>query len=117
MDAQIINKTRGLVLADNAFLANTLWTRLKGLLGTSSLEEGHGLVLDPCNSIHTWFMAYDIDVLFLDKDGAVVQVFESFAPWKMTRIYAKSKRVVELPGGALAGTGTAIGDVIDSVPV
>ena len=114
---RIVNTTRGATLANEAILANTLWTRMRGLLGTKGLEPGTGLVLSPCNSIHTWFMGYDIDVLFLDGNGKVVQILESYAPWKMTRPYLSAREVVELPSGALKGTGTALGDTIAQEPL
>ena len=109
---RILNETRGVTLAEAATLTETMWERMRGLLGTSELAPGSGLVLDPCNSIHTFFMAYAIDVLFLDGDGRVVRVLERLAPWRLTRIYFQARSVVELPAGSLAGTGTVQGDLI-----
>lgn len=114
---RIVNATRGVTLAEDATLADSLWTRLRGLLGTSELKAGAGLVIDPCNSIHTWFMAYAIDVLFLDDAGVVVKVLPAVPPWRVTRPYLNARRVVELPAGALVGTGTAEGDRIEQLPL
>ena len=114
---RIINRTRDVTLAEDAALANTLWTRMRGLLGTSELPQGTGLVIEPCNSIHTFFMTYPIDVLFLDKSGEVVKVLEVVKPWRLTAMYPRARSVLELPAGALSGTGTTEGDVIQRAPI
>src|SRR5215204_7088823 len=60
--ARVINRTRNVILADRADIAKNVWTRGKGLLGRRGLPEGEGLVIEPCSSIHTLFMAFPIDV-------------------------------------------------------
>lgn len=106
----ITNATRGTTLADRGWRAAKMLERLKGLLGRSGLEAGEGIHIEPCNSIHTFFMRFAIDVLFLDRAGTIVRAFEAIPPWRLTRIYPKAHSVVELPPGTLAATGTYEGD-------
>ena len=107
---RIRNATRDTVLADRGEAAVRVGERMKGLLGRDGLEPGEGLHIDPCSGIHTFFMRFPIDVLFLDGSGKVVRAFEALPPWRMTRMYASARSVVELPAGTLAATGTYEGD-------
>ena len=81
-----------------------------GLLGRSELAEGEGLWIQPCNSIHTWFMRFPIDAIFFDKTGKVLRVYEHLKPWRMTRIVIGAKGVLELPAGAARGVGVSRND-------
>lgn len=78
--------------------ANTFFKRFLGLMGRKSLKENHGLVLDPCNSVHTFFMNFTIDVVYLDKDLKVLKV-ETMKPRKVGRIVPKCKKILELNEG------------------
>lgn len=109
---KIRNATRQVHLATQARLADTFGGRLKGLLGTRGLPEGAGLILDPCNSVHMFFMSYPIDVLFLSGDGRVVGIVHRLQPWRLTPIFWKARRAVELPAGVIEATGTCEGDSI-----
>jgi uncharacterized membrane protein (UPF0127 family) len=91
-------------IASDLKTADTLFSRTKGLLGRSSLPEGEGLWIKRCNSIHTAFMKFPIDVLFVDKDLKVVSVYENLKPWRITRLHFSASSVIELPAGTLAGT-------------
>ncbi len=109
---RVINETRGCILAERVEVATRAWARMRGLLGREGLELGSALVIEPCNSIHTFFMKFSIDVLFIDREGQVLGVYETLPPWRLTRLYSRANGVVELPAGSLAGTGTRIGDRI-----
>lgn len=89
------------VIARDVRLAHTHWTRLKGLLGTSSLPEGQGLWIKPCNQIHMFFMKYAIDVLFLDDSLRVVACVESQPVGSISKRYSEASSVVELPVGTI----------------
>ncbi len=82
-----------------------------GLLSTSSMPGDAGLWLTPCQSIHTFFMRYPIDVLFLDAEGTVVHG-KTYRPWRMSGWYARAKGALELHAGVIAETGTQVGDVV-----
>lgn len=111
--ARVINRTRGTVLADQAEAARTWWTRGKGLLGRTGLPAGGGLIIAPCSSIHTWFMAFPIDVAFVAADGRVVRTAHALRPWRFGPLARKVRYVVELPSGALARSGTVADDYLE----
>lgn len=113
--ARVINRARGTVLAEQAEAARTWWTRGKGLLGRKGLPSGGGLIIEPCSSIHTWFMAFPIDVAFVAADGRVVRTAPALAPWRFGPLARGVRYVVELPSGALAASGTVPGDILDIV--
>lgn len=107
-----MNRTRGAVLGEAVEVADHLVPRLVGLLGRAGLAEGEGLWIEPCNSVHMFFMRFPIDVLFLAKDGRVVAVEHALAPWRLTRPYVGARVALELPAGLAARTGTVAGDAI-----
>lgn len=113
--ARVINRTRDTVLADRAEIANNVWARGKGLLGRRGLPEGAGLVIEPCSSIHTLFMAFPIDVAFVARDGRVVATAHTLKPWRLGPFARKVRYVVELPAGTLARSGTVPDDYLDVV--
>ncbi len=81
-------------------------------MGKSSLPLGSGLLISPCNSIHTFFMKIDIDVLFLTKDFTVVDVVHSLVPWRVSKYYPSAKQVLELPSGCARFSQTMPGDTL-----
>jgi leader peptidase (prepilin peptidase)/N-methyltransferase len=96
-------------------VAATPLARLRGLLGRDRLEEGQGLLIRPTWSVHTAFMRFPIDVVFLDRNLRVLEVVERLAPWRAaSRRGARS--VLELPAGACARTGLVAGDRLESFP-
>ncbi|SMP65119.1 DUF192 domain-containing protein [Anoxynatronum buryatiense] len=93
--------------------ANTFFSRLKGLLGTRQLPADTGLLLEPCNSIHTWGMGYAIDVLFLDDHNRVLQVAATLSPNTWGQKVPGACRVLEMAAGQACRLGIQPGDVID----
>lgn len=106
---QILNQTRETTLAVNARLADTFFSRLRGLLGTKSLPEGSALVIRPCNSVHMFGMRYSLDVLFVASDQHVLKMVAALAPGKVA-VCPGAAYAVELPVGTLIRIGTAVGD-------
>lgn len=109
---KIINITRNSFLADKAGIADSLWPRLKGLLGKESLGPGEGLVIMPCGSIHTFFMRFPIDVAFIDRNQRVIRLYPSLPPWRLSGVFLNSALCLELPSGTLLSTHTQEGDEI-----
>ena len=72
----------GRVLCDRCVLADTMARRLRGLIGHGELEPGEGIVLRPSWSIHTFFIRYPIDVVFVDADQVVARVVRDLPPWR-----------------------------------
>src|SRR5229473_2275851 len=112
---QAFNKTRQLFLATDLAVADSHWSRLRGLLGTSKddFRNGSGLWIRPCRGVHTLAMRFPIDVVYLDRDGTVVHIDENLKPWRFARVCIEAASVLELPRQALAATGTVVGDKIE----
>jgi uncharacterized protein len=105
-----LNSSRGALVAGSVRAATTLWARSRGLLGRKSLEPGEGLLIDPCSGIHTVGMAFPIDAAFLGRDGIVLHMVHGMRPYRLSRYVFRARSVLELPAGALAATGTQLGD-------
>jgi uncharacterized membrane protein (UPF0127 family) len=106
----VANETRGRPLAERVRVANTFWTRLKGLIGVRKLESGDGLLIQPARQIHTHFMSIPIDVVYVNRDGQVIDCDERIAPWKIGRLRKESAYVIELPAGEASRRGLCPGD-------
>ena len=76
-------------------IADTSFLRIKGLMFRKEINEG--LLIKPCNSIHTFFMRKNIDVLYLDKRGEIIKIVHAMKPWKVGPLVLKAKAVIELP--------------------
>jgi uncharacterized membrane protein (UPF0127 family) len=99
------------VIADHVIPAFDSATRRTGLLKHESLPNGHALVIAPCNAVHTCFMRFAIDVVFVARDGRVVKTRTAVRPWRATGAL-RGFATIELPAGTLARTGTRRGDVL-----
>jgi uncharacterized membrane protein (UPF0127 family) len=89
--------------------------RTRGLLFRPPLVEGEGLLIQPCNSVHTFMMGFPIDVLFLDQERRVVHLVEAMRPQRVSRIVWKAHSTLELPAGTAQRTGTQVGDQLTVV--
>jgi uncharacterized membrane protein (UPF0127 family) len=83
-------------------------TRMRGLLGRSKLGADEGLLLKPGGSVHTFFMRFPIDVVFIDRDGQVTRVVRDLAPWRVAGS-RRARAVLELPAGSCARVEIAPG--------
>src|SRR3712207_6515464 len=106
-----LRRENGDVVCDRCVVADKPLSRLKGLLGRSELRPGEGLLLRPASAIHTCFMRFPIDVVFLDREWRVVRVADGIAPWRAASSRG-AKAVLELPAGESARRGLAPGDVL-----
>ena len=88
------------VLAEKCDVAHGVWSRFMGLMGKPCLSEGAGLLLEPCNSIHTFFMRFAIDVVYLDRNYKVLHVRRAMKPWRADLPIFGAHAVLELTGGA-----------------
>ena len=84
-------------------------TRMRGLLGRRGLAQGEGLLLEPAGSIHTFFMRFPIDVVFLDRALVVLGIHDTIDPWR-TASQRGAKIVLELPAGESSRRGLVVGD-------
>jgi uncharacterized membrane protein (UPF0127 family) len=106
-----INVTKGVAIASELEIATSFAARSQGLLGRSGLKPDTGLLIDPCSSIHMWFMRFPIDVVFLDKKNRVVGLKRNVKPWGMAWSWRGAK-TIELPVGVIAATRTQVGDFV-----
>jgi uncharacterized membrane protein (UPF0127 family) len=110
---KVINLNKGSLLADKALVAKTLIQRLTGLLGRESLEQGEALIIKPCSSIHTFFMKFPIDVLFMNNNLRVIRAIEHMPPFRLSPIVFKANFVIELPAGVIGRSSTGKGDLLE----
>lgn len=89
------------VVCKKLMIVSSFFSRLKGLMFSTELPNCDGLLISPCNSIHTFFMVYSLDVIFLDKKFKVVKVLYNLKPWRMSWIYFNSSQVLEMKAGTL----------------
>ena len=101
--------TRQTVLAQAADVADTSAKRRTGLLKHERLERGEGLWIVPCESVHTFFMKFPIDLVYLDKRKKVKKVRHAVPAWRMSACLT-AHSILELPAGIVADTGTVAGD-------
>jgi uncharacterized protein len=94
----------GAVVCEHCLLAETVFARLRGLLGRSGLSAGEGMLLRPAASVHTAFMRFPIDAVFLDREDRIVKVAADLRPWRAAGCRG-SRTVLELPAGEAARQG------------
>ncbi|MBN1221025.1 MAG: DUF192 domain-containing protein [Anaerolineae bacterium] len=107
---RVFNQTRDLPLIMQGRLANTFWSRLRGLLRAAPLKKGEGLILVGEKSIHTLFMKFPIDVIYVDKNQKVLRVDGNMVPYRIGPFVAQAAYVLEMPVGTIAETATKTGD-------
>src|SRR3954465_4793992 len=111
----ILRDARGRDICERCSVADRPHTRMRGLLGRADLPAGEGLLLRPAPSIHTWFMRFPIDAVFLDAHLRVLDVIPEMGPWRMAG-RRKARAVLELAGGEAERRGLEPGDVLELVP-
>jgi uncharacterized membrane protein (UPF0127 family) len=112
--AQIVG-TDGGVVCDACLVADSPLTRLVGLLGRDGLADDEGLLLCGTSTIHTWFMRFPIDAVFLDRDLRVVDVVEDLGPWRWSG-RRKAQNVLELAAGSAGERGLRAGVQVSLAP-
>ncbi len=107
---RVYNQTRNLSLITQGRLADTFWLRLRGLLGAAPLQKEEGLILVGEKSIHTLFMKFPIDVVYVNKNYQVIRTAANMVPYRLGPFVAQSAYVLEMPVGTIANTATRAGD-------
>jgi uncharacterized membrane protein (UPF0127 family) len=108
-EKRILNRTRGTVLCERAEIADRPLRRMRGLLGRDALPAGDGLLLQPAPSIHSAFMRFEFDAVFLDRDLQVLKVSDRVPPWR-ARSARGARSVLELAAGEAERRGLEVGD-------
>jgi uncharacterized protein len=112
---QVVNRARGTVLATHLEVAGSAAERTKGLLGRDGLAPGEGLWIVPCESVHTFFMRFAIDLVYLDRKNRVKKVRSAVGPWRVSGCLS-AHSVLELPRGTIRNTLTEVGDALEFTP-
>lgn len=107
---RVVNTSKGTVVGDRVRVAASPAARVRGLLGTGALEPGAGLVLVPCRWVHTFGMAFPIDLVYLERDGRVDLVRDAVPPGRLAPRVGRAACVLELPAGAAAAARVEAGD-------
>lgn len=112
---RLLNSSRNLEVAHSVRVASNFVSRAKGLLGEKNLASGNALWIQgsrfvACNSIHTCFMRFAIDAVFVDRDLKVRAVYRDLGPWRMTWPASGATSVFELPAGTLSQKPVEVGD-------
>lgn len=109
IDHVLDNVSTRCVVADRLLTAFDSASRRQGLLGRDGLPADSALIIAPSNAVHTFFMRFPIDILFVGRDGRVIKVRSTVRPWRMTAAL-RAFAVIELPAGSLARSNTTAGD-------
>ncbi|MCY6371175.1 DUF192 domain-containing protein [Clostridium ganghwense] len=109
------NKTNNNIIVQNVIVANSFFKRLRGLMFTKELSPQSGLYISPCSGIHTYFMNYTIDVLYLDINNTILAIDENMTPGRVGKFRKSSVAVVELTSGKVKETQTKVGQVVEFV--
>ena len=103
-----VTRDDGVVVCERCVVATSPLLRMRGLLGRSSLADGEGIYLRPASSVHTWFMRFPIDVVFVDRDLVVLKVVPALAAWKVAACRG-AKATFELAAGEADRRGVVVG--------
>jgi len=106
------NTERGTTLATRARLASSYAARFFGLMGRKGVEDGGGILLTKTASIHSCFMRFRFDAVFIDRENRVVKVVPAMRKWWLAFGGRGAKDVIELPAGVAERTGTQPGDLL-----
>jgi len=112
---RVANLTRNTVLATCMEVADSGEKRNKGLLGRKGLAHGEGLWIIPCESVHTFFMQFPIDLVYLDRKKQIKKLRSAVPAWRMSACLS-AHSILELPAGTIRGTQTECGDVLEFSP-
>jgi uncharacterized protein len=115
-DYKVVNTRTGQVIASNARLAADIKSRSVGLLGKKEIGPDEALIIRPCSSIHTLFMRFKIDVIFIAKDGTVRKIIHSMPTWRFAASRG-ARDTIELSSGSLLAHDILVGDVLEIHPV
>lgn len=110
---KLYNSTKNMVLSNRLDVADTFFSRLKGLMGRPKLEADSAMLITRCNSIHTCFMKFPIDVIFVDKNFRVKSIQKNIKPWRFTAPVIGSKSVIEFSAGVFSENQVEVGDILN----
>ncbi|MEW5979824.1 MAG: DUF192 domain-containing protein [Acidobacteriota bacterium] len=110
-----MNTSRQQTVATDLVVADTFWSSLVGLMGRKSLKAGQGLWIPHCQSVHTFWMRFPIDVIFLDERNVIIHAIQCLKPFRVSRHVSRAIGVIELPEATIQSTQSTVGDQIEMV--
>ncbi|MDF2521859.1 MAG: hypothetical protein K0R84_2487 [Clostridia bacterium] len=108
----LYNVSKDNLVLEKLKLADGFFSKFKGLMGAKKLNKSEGLMLLSCNSIHTCFMRFPIDVVFLNMDYEVIALKERLQPWRFVNFVKKAYITVEMPEGTIENKQVQVGDLL-----
>ena len=105
----------GIVICEEVELADNWYRRFMGLMFRKTMAESHGLLLDPCNSIHTFNMKFNIDTVYLDRDDVIVHLDSDVPKGKIRPFVKKSQKVLEINSGLIAKYQLQLGEKVSII--
>lgn len=112
---KLFNKSQKTVICEHLIEAQTFFKKLKGLMFAKSLNPSYGLWIQHCKSVHTCFMKFSIDLIFINKKKRIVGLVEDMKPWKLSPLYWKAESVIEVPAHTIKQHKLKIGEQLDVV--
>ncbi len=112
---KVIKRNTKECIVSHVEIADSFLTRMRGLLGRKGLLKDQGLLITHCNSIHMMFMRFPIDVIFLNKDNVVVGLCHNIKPYRLSSIYLKASKALEISAGVALEKKLIVGDRLDFV--
>ena len=112
---RVVNSSRRTTLATNLEVAGSGARRSKGLLGRKGLAPGEGMWIVPCEAVHTFFMQFPLDLVYLDRKHQVKKVRSNVTPWRLSACLV-AHSIIELPAGTIRDTQTQPGDILEFSP-
>lgn len=120
MAYRLVRTSDGVDVIPHLEVADSFWKRTLGLLGRRGLDAGSGLLLEPCSSVHMFFMRFPIDVVYSNRCGddemRIRKLVPGLMPWQVSMCLG-ADLVVELPAGAALAGGLQVGDYLTVMPV
>jgi uncharacterized protein len=111
----LVNRQTARTISSSVEVAATRRTRRRGLLGRDAMDPSEALILSPCFAIHTAFMRFPIDVIFVDARGRVLKIVRELPPWRLA-IAPRAHAVIELAAGSLEARELKVGDSVELAP-
>ena len=113
---RVLNAGTGRAVLEEAEVAEGAWARFRGLMGRKGLPAGRGLIIPGCHGIHTCFMRFAMDAVYLDGGGRIVRIVDAMKPWRLSWCRG-AKSVLEMTSGAAKAAGLKPGDVLAFQPL
>lgn len=98
---KVIRDSEKNIIASKVKVANTMMSRFLGLMFIKEMQGYDGLILEPCSSVHNFFVRFATDVVFLDKQNKIVKILRNFKPWAVSGIYLNARKALEFKAGTI----------------